>query len=141
SLAAWARQPSVKSSLLDHLAGQWVLEGTIAREPVLQDVQAEWVLDHHYLRIHEVARTRNSKGELYEAYIHIAWNDEKWPGGPPRYSCAWMDTYGGLAAESIGVAALKENELPFLFKDQKGELNFSNDFIYDPAKDTWEWRM
>ena len=118
--AAFAQQPPVKSPLLDHLVGHWVLEGTIAKSPVVHDVDAEWVLDHHYLRIHEVARGKDSRGMLYEAQIYIAWNDEKWPGGPARYSCAWLDVYGGLAAKSIGVAVPKEKELPFLFKDNKG---------------------
>jgi len=36
---------------------------------------------------------------------------------------------------------LQENALPFVFKDEKGESTFSNDFIYDPKADSWEWRM
>lgn len=141
SLFSAAQQPPVKSPLLDHLAGKWVLQGTIAGKPAVHDVDAEWVLDHHYLRIHELARAKDEKGMTYEAHIYITWNDEKWPGGPPRYSCIWLDVFGGLAPESIGVAAIKENELPFLFRDDKGELSFSNVFVYDPASDTWEWRM
>jgi hypothetical protein len=141
SVFALAQQPPVNSPLLDHLVGNWVMEGTMAREHRIDDVQAEWVLDHHYLRIHEKARTKNSKGQLYEAFIHIAWNDEKWPGGQKRYSCAWLDVWGGLSEASLGVAIPKDNELPFIFKNEKGEPDFSNVFVYDPATDTWEWRL
>jgi hypothetical protein len=30
--------------LLDHLAGQWILQGTIAGKRTTHDVQVEWVL-------------------------------------------------------------------------------------------------
>jgi hypothetical protein len=46
-----------------------------------------------------------------------------------------------MSTESIGLADPKENELPFIFKDDKGAVSFSNDFVYDAKADTWEWRM
>ncbi len=49
--------------------------------------------------------------------------------------------YGGLNSVSIGVASPQENELPFVFKDEKGEVSFKNDFVYDAKSGTWEWRM
>ena len=41
-----AQKPAMNSplDLLDHLAGQWVLQGTIAGKQTTHDVQAEWVL-------------------------------------------------------------------------------------------------
>jgi hypothetical protein len=53
----------------------------------------------------------------------------------------WLDVYGGLAAESIGVATPKENEIPFVFKNEKGSTWVTNDFLYHSASDTWEWRI
>src|SRR5208282_4812975 len=41
-----AQQPPVQSPLLDHLAGKWVLQGTIAGQETTHDVDADWVLDH-----------------------------------------------------------------------------------------------
>jgi hypothetical protein len=49
--------------------------------------------------------------------------------------------YGGLNSVSIGVASRQENELPFVFKDEKGEVSFKNDFVYDTKANAWEWRM
>jgi hypothetical protein len=136
SVAA-AQQPPVKSPLLDHLAGKWVLQGTIAGQAATHDVDAEWVLDHHYLRIHVVSREKNTKGQPgYEATIFIAWNEPT-----KQYAAIWLDVYGGMSTESIGVADPKENEFPFIFKDDKGTVSFSNDFVYDAKADTWEWRM
>jgi hypothetical protein len=53
---AVAQQPPVSSPLLDHLVGKWVLQGSIAGQDIIHDVNAEWVLEHHYVRIQEVSR-------------------------------------------------------------------------------------
>ncbi|HLK31482.1 MAG TPA: hypothetical protein VKT29_00250 [Terriglobales bacterium] len=93
--AAIAQQPPVNSLLLDHLAGNWVLRGTIAKRQTVHDVQAEWVLGHRYLRIHEVSREKNSKGQAqYEAMIFIARNETP----KPHYACVWLDVYGADVA-------------------------------------------
>ena len=141
SFAAFGQQPPVNAPLLDHLVGNWAMEGTMVGEHRIDDVQAEWVIDHHYLRIHEKARQKNSKGQLYEAFIYIAWNQEKSVGGKNQFSCVWLDIWGGLDIRSLGVAVAKENELPFIFMEQNGEPGFSNVFTYDPATDSWEWRL
>jgi hypothetical protein len=137
SPVAWGQQAPLNSPLLDHLAGHWVLKGTIAHQQVTHDVDAEWVLDHHYLRTHEVSRDKDDHGKpKYEALIFIGWNEE-----PKQYACVWLDVYGGLAIQSIGTATAKENEIPFLFKDEKGTIDLTNDFLYHAASDTWEWRI
>ncbi len=134
---AFAQQPPVNAPLLDHLVGRWVLQGKIAGKDTTHDVNAEWVLEHHYLLIHEVSRQKNEKGEpQYQATIYIAWNEPT-----KEYACIWLDVYGGLTPASIGVASPKENELAFVFKDEKGEINFKNEFVYDTKASTWEWRM
>jgi len=133
---AWAQQAPLNSPLLDHLGGHWVLKGTIAGQQVTHDVDSEWTLDHHYLRIHEVSRESNRGKPKYEALIFVGWNEQ-----PKQYACAWLDVYGGLATESIGVATPRENEIPFVFKDAKGNTSLTNDFLYQPGSDTWEWRI
>lgn len=137
SATAVAQQPPVNSALLDHLAGNWVLRGTIAGQQTTHDLKVRWVLAHHYLQLHEVAREKNSKGQpQYEATVYVAWNEK-----PAHYSCVWLDVYGGLSPESIGTAAPQASQLAFVFKDEKGETTFTNDFIYDSKADSWEWRM
>ena len=32
-------------------------------------------------------------------------------------------------------------DIPFIFKDEHGEVEFNNDFIYDAKTDTWQWIM
>jgi hypothetical protein len=139
AVASWAQgpQPPVNSPLLDHLAGRWIANGSVAKQAVAHEVQAEWVLQHHYLRLHEVAEAKNAGGEpQYEAEVYVAWNEE-----PKNYSCAFLDVYGGLNVGSIGVAQPRENQLPFVFKNVKGETDFINEWTYDPKTDTWAWRL
>jgi len=137
SLIAMAQQPPVSSPLLDHLAGKWLMQGTVGKQAVTHDFDAEWVLQHHYLRFHEVSREKNDKGEpQYEATVFIGWNEKT-----KQYACAWMDAYGGLTTESIGVAASRENELAFVFTDEHGETSFTNTFVYDPKTNAWEDRL
>src|ERR1700689_2065554 len=63
ALIATAQQPPVNSPLLDHLSGKWVLQGTVGKQSVTHDFDAEWVLQHHYLRFNGVSRDKNDKGE------------------------------------------------------------------------------
>ena len=79
----------------------------------------------------------NAKGEpQYQATIYIGWNEPT-----KTYACVWLDVFGGLATESIGVASPKENALLFVFKDEKGDVTFKNEFVYYAKAGTWEWRM
>jgi hypothetical protein len=134
TLTAMAQQAPVNSPLLDHLAGKWRLQGTLGKQATTHDFEAEWVLQHHYLRFHEVSREKNDKGEpQYEATVFIAWNEKT-----KQYACVWLDVYGGASVESIGLATPKENELAFVFNDEHGQPSFTNTFTYDPKTDTWQ---
>ena len=64
------------SQLLNHLTGKWVLEGELGRRHSTHDVTAEWILNHEYLRFHEVSREKNQDGSpLYEAIIIMSWDN------------------------------------------------------------------
>lgn len=129
------QRPILHDAPLDHFLGHWVLEGTIAGKQTTHDVDAEWVIEHHYLRIHEVSRERNAQGEpAYEATVHIGWNQAS-----AEYGCVWLDTYGGLAAVSLGKAKRNSDQIPFLFQDK--DDNFHTTFVYHGADDSWEWNM
>ncbi len=114
-----------------------MLRGIIARKPVVHDVQAEWVLGHHYVRIHEESRSRDTDGNPeYEAIVFVTWNSQS-----QQYSCGWLDILGGLTIESIGVASGTERELTFMFKNERGEVTLSNVFVYSSKDRSWEWRI
>ena len=137
SASALPQQAPLNSPLLDHLAGQWILQGIIAGQQTTHDVDVSWEIQHHYLQIREVSREKNAAGQpQYEAIIYVAWNEDT-----RQYACVWLDVYGSLNTSSLGFATPKESEIPFTFRNTKGEISFSNVFAYDPKTDTWEWRM
>jgi hypothetical protein len=137
TLPAMAQQAPVNSPLLDHLAGKWLLRGTVGQQAVTHELDAEWVLQHHYLRFREVSREKNDQGEpQYDATVFIGWNEKT-----RQFACVWLDVYGGLTTESIGRATPKENELAFVFTDEHGETSFTNTFLYDPKTNTWDNRL
>lgn len=124
---------------LSRLVGRWVLRGEIAGSATTHDVEAEWVLNHLYVRLHEVSREKDSSGKpAYEAIIYVTWY-----AAAKEYSVLWLDTTasGGFAPEGTGHAKPEGNSLPFVFKDARGVVSFKNTFAYDPAGRAWTWAM
>ena len=73
-----AQQATFNDSLVDHLAGKWVLTGQMDKGPVTHDITAEWVLAHQYLELHEVSREKNKDGSpVYQAKVFIGWDAGK----------------------------------------------------------------
>jgi hypothetical protein len=87
SVSAHAQQPD---KLLDDLAGNWILDGTVADQQATFDAAAEWVMDHQYLRIHLVSREMQPNGKTaYEATAFIGWD-----AAAKQYACVWLDNRG-----------------------------------------------
>ena len=132
--------PSIfEDPLLDRLAGRWVLRGNIHGQETTQDIDAQWVLGHNYLRISETSREKDAKGQAeYEAIVFIGWDQPS-----EQYTCLWLDSTGGggLAAESFGHAKRKGDELPFIFRDSDGSVGIATTFSYDKGNDAWAWAI
>ena len=98
------RGKTLNDALLDKLVGDWKVERKFGNGRTATNlVHVEWVLQHHYLRFHEVSQDKNDKGEpQYDATVFIGWNEKT-----KQYACVWLDVYGGLTSESIGVATPK----------------------------------
>jgi transcriptional regulator of aromatic amino acid metabolism len=47
----------------------------------------------------------------------------------------------GLAAQAIGHTARGGDQLPFVFRDRAGNVDFQNTFSYDRRADSWAWLM
>jgi hypothetical protein len=133
-----AAQPMQRDSLLDRLAGTWVLRGTIAGQQVVHDVGARWVLDNEYLEVREVSRTKTKAGTReYEAIVYIG-RDPK----TGEYAALWMDNtaYGAFAPAGTGRGMAKGDSIPFLFSDSSTS-RFHNTFVYDRRANTWQWHL
>ncbi len=138
TIPAPAQQGTFQDSLFDHLAGQWVMSGTIQGKETIHDVIAEWVLGHQYMQIHEVSQEKNADGSpAYEATVFIGWDKTS-----SRYACLWLDVTGGggLTGQAIGHGKRSGDEIPFLFKGGDGSI-FRTNFVYDRNADTWRWLM
>lgn len=122
--------------LLDHLAGNWVLKGTIDGKQTTHDVEAVWVLNREYLRLHEVSREKNaSGGPAYEAIVFIGWDEKS-----KQYTCLWLDSTSGngLSAQTIARATPAGDSIPFIFTiSPTGSLHTT--FTYNSTADNWQW--
>jgi hypothetical protein len=129
--------PHAGEPLLDHMVGNWVLRGTMAGGEATYDIDAEWVLNREYVRLHEVSRDLGAKGApSYEAFVFISWDQRS-----SEYACVLLDSAGGgLSADSIGRAKPSEDTIPFLFKLANGHI-FHTTLIYNGAAGTWQWVM
>ena len=135
-LRAQTAPVGASTGILDHLAGDWVLEGTIAGKPATHDIEATWMLNHEYLRLHEISRDKYPAGRAaYEAIVLLGWD----PKGK-QYDCLWLDTTagGGLTGEGIGRGNQSGNSIPFTFVISASE-SIHTTFAYDEKQDTWRW--
>jgi len=137
SFSASAQAPVPETALLDHMTGNWTLEGTIAGRETTHDVESDWVLRREYIRMHETSREKNAKGQAaYEAIVFIAWDD-----AAREYTCLWLDSTGGggLSAKSIGHGERSGDEITFVFKENDSSVHTT--FAYSKSTDTWQWRI
>jgi hypothetical protein len=132
-----AQTTPVNDSLLNRMAGKWVLSGTIGGQETTHDITVEWVLGHQYVEMKEVSREKTNGKPSYEALVYITLEQ---PAN--QYACLWLDNTGngGLSAQAIGRAKPNGDKLEFLFKGSDGS-NFHTTFIYDRTTDTWQWQM
>lgn len=133
-----SQQITHPDSLLNKLAGKWVLNGVIAGHETIHDIDAKRVLNGQYLQLKEISREKDGKGNsLYDAIIYICWQEAS-----KQYFCLWLDNTSneGISNQVIGRA--KQNgdkiEMVFTFKDA---TQFHTAFLYDRDRDTWQWLM
>lgn len=136
-LIAFSMSPALaaKDALLDHLAGSWVLTGTIGKAATTHDVNAEWALNDTYLRLSEISREKDASGKpQYTAEVLIAYDPAQ-----KQYVCFWFDNTVVAATTDGGSARRDGDTLPFVFKSTSGV--FFNTMTYDAKADSWSWAM
>jgi len=126
-----------QDAFLDKMTGHWLLTGTIAGKPVTHEVDADWVLDREYIRLHETSRGKSPSGSPdYEAIVFLGWDP-----GAHEYTILWLDTTSGAGLNSpvIGRGKFSSDQIVFLFKSPGAD--FHTTFAYDKSSDTWQWLM
>src|SRR5438270_2988455 len=138
ALQAFGDSPAQHGPLSDHLIGKWVLQGTIGGKETTHDIDADWVLNDGYVRLHEVSREKDSNGRpVYEAIMFISWDERS-----REYSFLILDSTSnvGLTNGVIGRAKPDTDKIPFLLKIKPNET-FHTTFLYDKNTDRWQWVM
>ena len=133
-----SQQVSQPDSLLNKLAGKWVLTGTIEGQKTTHDVDAKRVLNGQYVQIKEVSREKDEKGNpLYDAVVYICWQEAK-----KQYFCLWLDNTSneGISNQVIGHATQNGDKIEMVFKFSDAN-QFHTTFIYDRETDSWQWLM
>jgi hypothetical protein len=136
ALAPAQKQTRDPSALLDHLAGNWLLKGTIAGKQTTHNIRAQWILRHEYLQIHEVSREKDGHGDpAYEATILVSWDPKV-----NQYACLWLDsTAGGALTSHVTCRASPSGDfIPFVFTLSPSESIHAT-FTYREASNTWKW--
>jgi hypothetical protein len=121
--------------LLDHLTGHWQLAGTVQGKPAMHTVDAQWILGHQFLQIHELGALDPKTGKpTYEAFPTIGYDNTS-----DRYVAHWLDVFGGRFSETLGYGTHSGNAIDFVFEYPDGPFHTS--FTFDPAHDQWRWHL
>ena len=129
----------LRDVLLDKLVGKWRVKGRIAGQSIQHACDADWVLNHQFLRAHFIdihaienrkAKAKEQQAE-YEAEVFIGYDNMS-----ERYVAHWLDTFGGRFSESLGYGRREgANAVRFVFEYPDGPLH--NTFSWKADSKTW----
>jgi hypothetical protein len=120
--------------LLDNLQGRWTLKGTITGHPGDAELDAVWVLNHQFLKVHEKGTSTIPGRPPYEAEIYIGYDNAS-----ERYVAHWIDIYGGRFSETLGYGTRSGNSIKFIFEYPDGP--FHNTFTWNSESKTWRFLL
>jgi hypothetical protein len=118
--------------LLNHLVGKWDITGVMYGRADKGTLEAEWVMDHQYLRIHEKSEEVVPEiNKPYETEFFIGFNRKT-----KRYVVHEMDVCGSNMNEGLFYARRTGNELT-LEKIRDSLLCSVQRFTWEPASGGW----
>jgi hypothetical protein len=124
-----------RDDLVDHMVGAWKLQGQVMGRDAHHQIEAEWVLNHQFLRIHEKTETGAPGSEKrYEAIWFLGYDPVS-----ERYVLHLLDVFGGRFSETLGYGVRDSNAIRFVFEYPDGP--FRTVFEWSSEKDTWQWLM
>jgi hypothetical protein len=124
-----------RDDLVDHMTGAWKLEGQVMGRDAHHEVQAEWVLNHQFLRIQEKTDAGAPSSEhRYEATWFLGYDPVS-----ERYVLHLLDVFGARFSETVGYGTRDGNAIRFVFEYPDGP--FHTTYRWSPEKDAWQWLM
>ena len=128
-----AQAPEWHDDFVDHLAGAWTLTGQVVGRDAHHDVQAEWVLNHQFLHIHEkTAASAPVTERRYEAIWFLGYDAVS-----ERYVLHLMDIFGTRYSETLGYGTRDGNAIRFVFEYPDGP--FHTTYRWSPETGSWQW--
>jgi len=98
-------------------------------------VEAEWVLNHQFLEIHEKTDTAAPGSERrYAANWYLGFDPVS-----ERYVLHLLDVFGGRFSEVLGYGVRDGNSIRIVFEHPDGPFHIT--FRWSQEKDTWQWVM
>ena len=119
--------------LLDHLVGKWVATGIVHGNPATLNIEAEWVLEHQYLRIHEQG-AENVPGMPFpfEGVLFVGYQQTG-----KRYVAHEMTVWGGDDPTEGFLHAIRTgDEIKLVGKDGTEVMRVQR-FTWDPVSRSW----
>ena len=124
-----------RDDLVDHMVGRWELQGQVMGRAAHHEVQAEWTLNHLFLRIYEKTATGAPASERrYEAIWFLGYDPVS-----ERYVLHLLDVFGGRFSETLGYGTREGNAIRFVFEYPDGP--FHTTYRWNSDNDTWQWLM
>jgi hypothetical protein len=121
--------------LLDHFVGKWDVSATVHGQKFTLKREAEWVLDHQYLRIHEKSREVIPWLKIpFERTIFIGYNHRS-----KRYIVYELTVHGGDVPhepEGFYYGDRTGNELKMVHT-KGSEVIGNSRFTWDPVSGSW----
>lgn len=120
--------------LLNNFVGQWDVSATVHGQKFTLDREAEWVMNHQYLRIHEKSREVIPWLKVpFERTIFIGYNHRS-----NRYLVYELTVHGGdgpIEPEGFAYGVRTGNELKMVLKGP--EIVLHQTFTWEPASESW----
>ncbi|HHQ49352.1 MAG TPA: hypothetical protein ENK19_10790 [Acidobacteria bacterium] len=125
--ASSGEPPPLNDPFLDALSGRWTLRGTVMGKPVVNEIEARWVLGHRFLELH---LTDTASPPQYEALIFLG--REAKTG---RYIAHWLDVAGAGPSKVLGSGTRSGDTLVLSFPYPGA--TFRDTFTLDRKTGTW----
>jgi hypothetical protein len=123
--------------LLNNLVGKWDVSATVHGQKFTLDREAEWVMNHQYLRIYEKSREVIPWLKVpFERTIFIGYNHRS-----KRYLVYELTVHGGdgpIEPEGFSYGDRTGNELKVVLKGP--EIVVHQTFTWEPASESWHFQ-
>jgi hypothetical protein len=123
-------------ALLDNMSGTWNLTGKVMGRNAEHTVEAERVLNHQFLRIHEEDRNPAANGAVpYEAIIMVGYDNTS-----ERYIAHCNDVYGDRFSETLGYGTRNGRDIRLFFEYPDGPFHTPFRWLPESSNGLGSWK-